>query len=137
VPMAQNTDGSFTLTADAADIHGSTAQLEGTGESNIGYWTNPADTVQWHVAVSRPGTFDVSLTYALAPGAAHSEIAVDVGDKTLTKTLDATGDWKSYQTVSLESVDVDHTGPINIIVRSVHAPGGAVMNLRKIQLSPK
>jgi len=137
VPMAQNTDGSFTLTADAADIHGSTAQLEGTGESNIGYWTNPADSVQWHVAVSHPGTFDVSLIYALDPGAAHSEIAVNLGDKTLTKTLDTTGDWKSYQAISLGTVNLEHSGPINIIVRSVHMPGGAVMNLRKIQISPK
>jgi hypothetical protein len=62
---------------------------------------------------------------------------VNLGDKTLTKTLDTTGDWKSYQAISLGTVNLEHSGPINIIVRSVHMPGGAVMNLRKIQISPK
>jgi hypothetical protein len=67
----------------------------------------------------------------------HGRIAVDLGYKTLSKTLDATGDWNTYQTISLGSVNLNESGPIHIVVRSVIMHGRAVMGLRRLQLTPK
>jgi alpha-L-fucosidase len=136
-PLKQNVDGRINLGADEAEIHGYEARVEGSGMSNIGYWNNPADSVQWHVTINHPGTFKVSLDYALDPGATNSEIAVDAGNQTLTKVLPVTGGWRAYQTVSLGSVKLAEAGPITIVVRSVHMPGIAVMNLRQVQLNPE
>src|SRR6185295_11232518 len=43
-------DGSLTLKAVDAEIHGGTAQYEqGGGKDNIGFWTNSADFVSWKI----------------------------------------------------------------------------------------
>jgi alpha-L-fucosidase len=63
IPQAR--DGSVTLPAVDAAIHGATARYDGNpGKDNIGYWTNAQDWVDWWFSVKKPGTFEVQVTYA-------------------------------------------------------------------------
>src|SRR5271157_3506896 len=55
--LGQANDGTLRLTADAAEIQGSGARVEGDAERNIGYWTDASDTVSWTAKITRPGVF--------------------------------------------------------------------------------
>ena len=55
-PMSilQKRDGSITLPASEARLHGSTFQYESGGQlDNIGYWTTPEDWADWEFKLAR------------------------------------------------------------------------------------
>ncbi|MBE3068648.1 MAG: alpha-L-fucosidase, partial [Planctomycetes bacterium] len=53
--IRQAADGTITLRAVEADIHGTSPQYEsGDGKDNIGFWQNPKDSVSWRFRVERP-----------------------------------------------------------------------------------
>src|SRR4051794_7396019 len=67
--VKQKDDGSLTLLAIDATVHGRKAKLEkkGSNPHNIGYWTDVKDTVTWEATLEKAGAFSVALEYSLAP----------------------------------------------------------------------
>jgi hypothetical protein len=129
-------DGRIGLAAGDAEVAGRTAKLEShPGNHRIGFWTDAADVVQWKLAATRWGMYDVLLTYSSA-GPDGTEIAVDVGDKTLAGTLAATGSWYRYATLPLGRVYLAQAGAHRVAVRCTKKAGGAVMNLKAVSLVP-
>ena len=65
--ILQARDGSLSLPASAAALHGNTLQYEaGGGHDNVGYWTDPGDWADWEMKATKPGRFAVSATIALS-----------------------------------------------------------------------
>ncbi len=133
-------DGSYVLTAEDADIHGATAHAENrSGGSDIGYWTNSQDSASWLLSVpaAQAGSYQVALEYACQPDSAGSTYSVAVGDGPgISGTVESTGDWDTYQTKTLPG-SVTLTAGSNILhVTPQTMPNGAVMNLRRIVLTP-
>jgi len=134
-PVRQADDGSVTLKAADATIHGDTAQYEsGGGKDNIGFWTNPQDWVSWNVKVTRPGTFTVEITYASEPGSAGSEYAVTVGDEQVAGKTANTGSWTEFKTETLGTLKIPAAGTVSVAVKPKTKPGVGVMNLKAIAL---
>jgi alpha-L-fucosidase len=134
--VVQGADGSITLKAADATIVGSTAQLEGTGEQNVGYWTNVGDYLTWEVKVSTPGRFSVALTYACDPGSAGSTFSLVNGASSLDGQTQSTGSWSAYVTTALGSITVAQAGAITFQLKPKTKPGVAVMNFRTLALKP-
>jgi alpha-L-fucosidase len=135
--MGQAADGSFTLAAAEATLHGETAQYEtGGGKDNIGYWTNAKDWVSWDFAVTRPGRFEVELTYACEPGSAGSRYTVAVGSSAVHGEVEATGAWTTFVSRNLGVLTIPAAGPATLSVKPDSMPRGAVMNLKAIRLTP-
>ena len=133
---AQFADGRIGLAAGDAEVVGRTAKLEShPGNHRIGFWTDATDVVQWKLAATRWGMYDVLLSYSAA-GPDGTEIAVDVGDTTLTGTLSATGSWYRYATLPLGRVYLAQAGDRRVAVRCTKKAGGAVMNLKAVSLVP-
>jgi alpha-L-fucosidase len=134
--VVQGADGTITLKAADATIVGATAQLEGTGEPNVGYWTNAADYLTWSVKVTTPGRFSVSLTYACDPGSAGSTFALSAGASTLNGQTQSTGSWSTYIVAPLGTIDVAQAGTLSFELRPKSKAGLAVMNFRTLALKP-
>ncbi len=134
--IVQSADGSFSLTAQTAEIVGSGPVVEGGGEKNVGNWKSDKEFLQWQVKILKPGNFRVILTYALDPDSANSEINLSAGKPALDTKLQPTGGWGNYQTAMLGELKIDQPGNTTLILRSVKKPGEAVMNLRKIAFVP-
>lgn len=133
VPIYANDDGSVTLPASLAHLHGSTLQYESGGShDNIGYWTNPQDWADWDFAVKQPGKFSVSAEVA-APSAASFELSAN--GQTLHGTAPVTGDYAVYQTISLGQMDVSAAGHVTLAVHPV-ADGWQPINLKAVVLKP-
>jgi len=103
-------DGRIGLAALDAEVVGQTARLEShPGNHRIGFWSDAADAVQWKLAATRWGMYDVRIAYSTA-APAGTEIAVDVGGTTLTGTLASTGSWYRYETLPLGRVYLAQAG---------------------------
>lgn len=128
----QAADGTLTLAADLADIHGQ-AQVETIdGQSSIGWWTNAGDFVSWSFKVSKPGRFDVTAT--VATPAASSRFEIVVGDQKLPAEVASTGSYQTFKTVKLGTLDLKR-GSTELSVKPVR-DGWQAINLRSIVLTP-
>ncbi len=131
----QFADGRIIFSALDARVQGNKAKLEShPGNHRIGFWSNIEDHVAWDFTATRPGMYQVELTYSLAAGS--SDITIAVGDKSVSATLKPTGSWYRYTTVILDRVYVKSPGKHAVTVKASRITGGAVMNLKAVQLRP-
>ena len=132
----QYVDGRIVFSALDSTVTGTKAKLEThRGNHRVGFWVNIDDYVSWGQAISRPGTYDVELTYSLAGGKGN-DIAIDYAGKTLTKTIQSTGSWYVYTTVPVGRVTVTKDGRVPMKVYCTKKTAGAVMNLKAVTLRP-
>jgi hypothetical protein len=132
----QVADGRIVLVAIDATVTGKTARLEShRGNHRIGFWTDAADFVSWSHAATRPGTYEVELTYSLE-GGEGTDARIAIGEKALDVKLPATGSWYSYGAKSPGKVSIPAPGKIQIAVRCLKKTGAAVMNLKAVTLRP-
>ena len=140
-PISPEADGAFALKASEATVNGDTAQLEGDGDStNIGFWTNAKDAVQWTVNVpaSNAATYTAKMEYA-CPGAISGgafKVQIDGVNSGVTGTVGKTAGWTDYQAMPLNGTLTLTTGTHVVKVVPITMPGYAVMNLRRITLVP-
>jgi alpha-L-fucosidase len=135
--IIQTPDGSITLPAIDATIHGTTARVQSTeGKDNIGYWTEAKDWAGWDLTVRVPGTFDVEVTYACEDAAAGSDYIIELAGRKLTGKVEGTGGWDKFITKKLGRFRIDSTGRRTLTVRATTMPRGAVMNLAEVNLKP-
>jgi len=138
VTVHQDGDGTVTLRAIDATVHGTKAKLEkkGTNPHNIGYWTNDKDTVTWESKLTAGGKFEVELEYSLAANSKGAEIAIEFGEKEkVTVPLEAGKTFLDFKTAKVGQVELP-VGAVTITVRPLKKPGVAVMDLRAIVLKP-
>jgi hypothetical protein len=135
--LAPAADGSFTLRAADADVHGEAAQYEqGNGKDNIGYWTHRQDYVTWSCDVRRAGRYTVEVDYACPAENAGSRFTfgLDAGAK-VAGTVNATGSWTTFRSEPIGELDLP-AGRQTVAVRITEMPRGAAMNLRRVRLVP-
>lgn len=136
-PIAPSPDGVLRLTAQSAEIDGDTAHLETRGgEPNVGYWTNPDDTLAWYVDVPRPGEYRVDVEFACDPESAGGSYAVTGGEERVAGDVQGTGGWDAFTTARLDRMLKLKAGRSTIRLVPTDMPGMAVMNLRAITLTP-
>jgi alpha-L-fucosidase len=136
--MTPEANGGFRLAAGDATLNGTTIQLEGARQGNIGYWTKATDSVEWKVQ-SPAGAYSVSVEYACQPGSEGStfEIVVDGVPTRITGLVVKTNSWQDYQTLTLDGTLSLSAGVHVIRVVPKTKPGNAVMNLRRVTLTPR
>ena len=132
-PIRAAADGTFTLTPDAAVIHGD-IQAQGDAVPNLGYWNNPKDTVTWKVYSDVPGTYSVAAK-ASAPNGATSFV-VDAGAGASSPiAVSSTASWDDYKAVT-GTVKVATAGEHLITVRPADPASWKPMNLAALTLVP-
>jgi alpha-L-fucosidase len=147
--VAPQADGSYILLPVDADIKGGYAQVEQyDGKDNIGYWTDYG-SVSWNISVPKDlwGVYHVQLEYACDPNSAGSTYTIGFDNTTiagLTANVQSTGSWQTYVTVAPFGGDQFSPPPPFLLTPGKHKitispfsiPHGAVMNLRRIILTP-
>ncbi|HOX00813.1 MAG TPA: alpha-L-fucosidase [Candidatus Paceibacterota bacterium] len=127
----QASDGSVTLPASEATLHGKTIRYE-DAHDNLGYWTDPGDGADWLFLVNQPGRFDVAVDVA-SVGQAAFEIRLD--GQTLRVSFPNTGDYTRYRTVPAGTLEIAAPGRTTLRVQPVRT-GWRPVNLKSIRLTP-
>ena len=114
-------------------LHGSALRYEsGSRNDNIGFWTDPAEWVQWEAKITRPGRFEATAEIAsLGTGS----FDVVVADQKLRATAPNTGEYTRFQMVPLGTAELKSQGRTSLAVRPV-SEGWSPINLRSIHLKP-
>ena len=132
--VAQSPDGSVSLRARRAALHGGTIKYEAGDKDAVGYWTEGSDWVSWDFTVTRPGEFTVEVTFACTGSSAGSEYVVTVGEQKLTGKVESTGSWANFTKKELGKVKLDKAGRYVLAVKPTSKPKVGVMNLKSITL---
>jgi alpha-L-fucosidase len=134
--MTQAADGTISLPASEADIHGNAQYEKGENRDNIGYWSDKNAWVSWDFILKTPGRFDVEVTFACPEGDAGSEYTVAVGKEKVSGKVENTGDWGDFDSRKIGTINLSAPGQLTLSVRPNTMVGGAVMNLKSVKLLP-
>lgn len=136
----QATDGAVLLKPADVNLHGDAIRYETDADKScVGYWTNQPDWIDWDVQIDKPGKFEVATTIACEKGSGGSEYELAAGPgntEKLTGKVKETADWTTFNREKLGTIEIAKPGRITISVKATSKPGGAVMNLRQIELTP-
>lgn len=132
-------NGSFQLMAGDATLQGGLQVETRRSRQNIGFWTDASDGPSWKMKVDAASSFVVSMEVACEPGTEGStfEITVDGAGSGVVETVPKTASWQDFKSLALDGTLSLPPGvhTLRIAVRS--KPGFAVMNLRRVTLTPK
>ena len=131
-PLGQAADGSVSLPALEATLHGSQLKFEaGKNRDCIGFWMDQSEWVEWPFKVDQPGTFTITCDLA---STAESTFEVAVGGRTFKITAPKTGDYGKFQTVEVGAVELP-AGMATVSVKPV-AGSWQPINLKGVALKP-
>lgn len=137
VPNPQAADGSVTLPAKTADVHGVQLRYEPAPHKNtLGYWTRAEDWASWEFQLTRPGAFAVEILQGCGPGQGGSTVSVAVGGTTLPVTVEDTGGFQNFKARTIGTVKLDRPGRYELTVKPLIKKDIAVMDLRAVTLTP-
>jgi hypothetical protein len=127
--VRQARDGSITLNADQAILHGTLRLETKANRRNIGYWINPKDWVSWKVHLDQPGAFEITGEVA---SLADTNFIMFLGGQPVRTNVRATGGHDKFQKVPLGKVKLYQPGPVAVEIRT--ATGWSPLNIASITL---
>ncbi|MBN2473628.1 MAG: alpha-L-fucosidase [Pirellulales bacterium] len=134
--ITQSSGNALTLHARDASTHGERIRYEsGSGKDNLGFWTSPEDWADWVLRITKPGTFEVEVTYACPNVSAGSEYVIEVAGTRLAGKVQGTGSWTQFKTEKLGTVKLP-ADRLTLSVKAKNLVGEGVMNLQSIVLRP-
>jgi arylsulfatase A-like enzyme len=138
VPNPQAADGTITLHARTALIHGIQLRYEPLPHKNtLGFWTRADDWASWEFTVKTPGTFAVEILQGCGTVQGGSEVAFTFGEQKLTMTVEDTGGFQNFKARVIGTVKIDKPGRYTLEMRATKKAKAAVMDVRQVVLKPK
>jgi arylsulfatase A-like enzyme len=136
-PNPQGADGTITLPARTADVHGLMLRYEPLPHKDtLGYWTRIDDWASWEFEVRRPGVFAVTALAGCGKNSGGSRVEFRVDGQMLALTVPETGGFQNFVPRDLGRLTLKAPGRCRLEVRAVSKPGAAVMDLREVKLVP-
>ncbi len=137
VPNPQAADGTMTLPARTATVHGTQLRYEPMPHKDtLGFWVLAKDWASWELTVTKGGTFTVEVLQGCGKGQGGSEVEVAVGGRALTFIVEDTGHFQNFKARKIGVVTIDKPGRHVLTVKAKKKAGAAVMDLRAVTLRP-
>lgn len=135
-PNPQLGDGTVSLHARTADIHGSMLRFQSPPHlDSLGHWGKQEDWVSFDFELTDTGNFDVELLYCCKKEDAGSKVDITVGGQKLTQIVQTTEERKFAPRV-VGSVELKRIGRHSLTIKPQSKPGDLVMDLRRVRLLP-
>jgi arylsulfatase A len=137
LPNPQADDGTVTLAAASADVHGEMLRFEPLPHKNtLGFWTRVDDWASWEFVLRQPGTYRVEALVGCGNGSGGSAVEFRAGEQVLRFRVPETGGFQAFKKQELGRLKLDRSGRHVLEVRATAKPGPAVMDLREVKLVP-
>ncbi len=137
LPHLPAVDGTITLPADKARIHGTQLRYEPLPHKNtLGYWFEIEDRASWELTITKPGTFTVEVLQGCGTGQGGSIVEVVAAGQTVRFTVEDTGGFQNFKPRSIGTLTFDKPGRYTLTVRPRSKAKAAVMDLRRVVLRP-
>jgi arylsulfatase A-like enzyme len=136
-PNPQAADGTITLPAHTADIHGVQLRYEPLPHKNtLGFWTRTEDWASWDFEASEPGNFSVEILQGCGTGQGGSVVQLAVAEQIMKVTVKDTGHFQNFEFRKIGTVKLSKPGRYTLTVKPQSKSGIAVMDLRAVVLKP-
>lgn len=133
--VEQDKNGTIKLLAAGATVKGQTAKFISRGDDgSIEHWTDPDDFVAWDIDVTKPGKFDVTVSYA-CKSARTGQYTISVGDNKIDFETKDTGNWDTFSTVKGGQITLGEKGKYKLAVKQNSEKSQAI-NLKSVTLKP-
>jgi alpha-L-fucosidase len=137
----QYESGKILIPAWSLTVHGTRAKMRFDGFEKIAHisdWTDPLETASCDFVTSRPGRYQVSVTYCSDRAAAGSEATLDFNGDKIQFASANTGGWTGqyYQVKECGVVTLAQAGPQHLEIVPV-AGGWKNIALKQILLTPE
>ena len=106
------------------------------GKFHISKWTGPKDSVTWRVQVSQAGPYRVRIRYAARPAWAGAQYSVTVGGQRISSKVQATGEWYSYKSFEVGTVNMAKAGQYDVTIRPAADSDHYLMYFQSLALEP-
>jgi hypothetical protein len=137
VPVTQAADGTVTLPASTAELHGVMVRYEPLPHKNtIGYWVRPEDWISWDFRVVTPVEFEIEILQGCATGSGGSQVEFSMAGQSVTAAVEETGGFQKFVARKIGKVTIAKPGDYTLAVKPRTKPGPAVMDLRQVRLLP-
>lgn len=137
IPNPQAADGTITLPARTAEVHGVQLRYEPAPHKNtLGFWTRADDWAGWEFTVQKPGAFTLEVLQGCGKGEGGSEVELAVAGQALRLVVEDTGHFQNFKPRALGTVTLDKPGRYTLTVKARMKAGVAVMDLRAVTLRP-
>jgi arylsulfatase A-like enzyme len=135
VPNPQAADGSVTLPAKTADVHGVMLRFEPLPHKNtLGFWVRTDDWASWEFTLVNPGEFRIEILQGCGTGSGGSEVDFAVAGKSFPVVVEETGGFQKFVRRDIGTVEITEPGRYTLSVKPRKKPGTAVMDLREVRL---
>ena len=132
----QRPEGLIVFVPGEARIEPSTAEVESvTGNEIIRNWTDKECVISWEYAASRPGVYELQLTYALEAKEA-SNVVLTIGGTELQTKAAPTGSFSRFVTHSAGNVFLYGAHSFLLSVRGAAKSGDEYLRLKAAVLRP-
>ena len=119
-----------------AELHGAVIKYEHDEVmDNIGYWNSAGDFVTWKFEIVRPASFSAVIEQACAKGCGGT-YALTIGTERIESNVIETGTWQNFTRSQLGRINITKPGKYEMKVEPITLKGGALMNLKAIDLFP-
>jgi hypothetical protein len=137
VPNPQAADGTITLPARTAEVHGIMLRYEPLPHKDtLGFWVNEHDYAMFEFTVKQPGKFLVEALQGCGGGQGGSVVEFTVGDQKLELTVQDTGGFQAFKAREVGEMTIDKAGRYTLEVKPKSKAAAAVMDLRQVVLKP-
>ena len=137
VANPQAADGSITLPARTAEVHGTQLRFEPLPHKNtLGFWTNVEDWASWEFTVTKPGEFELEAWQGCGKGQGGSEVEFSTNGQTLPMTVVDTGHFQNFQPRVIGKIKLEKAGRMELTVRAKSKAKAAIVDIRQIVFRP-
>jgi hypothetical protein len=137
IPNPQAADGSVTLPAKTADVHGVQLRYEAQPHKDtLGFWTRADDWASWEFQLVKHGRYRVEALQGCGTGQGGSTVEVSVGDQSMTFVVQDTGGFQAFKSREIGLITLSAPGRHSLVVRPKSKTKNAVMDLRAVRLVP-
>ena len=135
-------ESAIELPAHFAEVHGEKLRFEPQPHKNtIGYWTVLTDWVEWHLDATSPGNYAVEIFQGCGKGQGGSSVdIVLVKEKQIVDQIsfdvEDTGHFQNFKLRNIGALHIPKPGEYQLQIRPQSLANKAVMDVRKIVLTP-
>jgi hypothetical protein len=130
-------DGLIFLPAKLATTAGQNLRYEPQPHKNtVGYWSNVNATAEWKLTASKEGAYEIDILQGCGTGHGGSTVEIQIGKESRSFVVEETGHFQNFIWRTVGTVELPAEEAITLKLAPKSKPGGAVMDVRAVRLSP-
>jgi alpha-L-fucosidase len=133
-PVSPDKEGVIRLVPAEASFNGSEVKAQDhEGVANIGFWTNPKDSVSWNLCAASDGKYQIQIE-ASAPVAGSVLQILGIGK--LAYSVPKTESYENFQCTKVGEITLTKGNHVTLTLQPV-VDGWHPVNVRKVELIPQ